>query len=88
MCWHFACLQMSTLYILPSCIIAGALSMFSTQGWVPDIRPLGSASRNTVPREQEVYHVLHDIFFEDYAIQYHPCCQLISRNTSLQCGEY
>ena len=56
--------------------------MFPTQGWVPDIRPLGSASRNTVPREQEVYHVLDDMIFEDHVIQYH------SRNTSLQCGEY
>ena len=77
MCWHFACLQMSTLYILPSCIIAGALSMFSTQGWVPDIRPRGSASRNTVPREQEVYHVLVEIrSWRDRNLKFGPNCDL------------
>ena len=82
--------------------VAGALSIFSMQGCVPDIRRHGNVSRNTpvlshirqslgpntLPRVQEVYHVLDDMIFEDHAIQYHPCCQLISRNTSLQCGEY
>ena len=79
-CLHFAC-----LYHCWSIL---------TQGCVPDIGPCGSVSRNTVPRAQytpkgqEVYHVLDDMIFEDHAIQYHHCCQLISKNTSLQCGEY
>ena len=32
--------------------VAGALSIFSMQGCVPDIRRHGNVSRNTVPRAQ------------------------------------
>ena len=33
-------------------------------------------------------NVLDNMISEDHVIQYHPCCQWISRHTSLQCGEY
>ena len=56
------------VYILSICIIAGALSMSSTQVY-QEILP------NTLPREQEVYHVLDYMIFENHVIQYHPCCQ-------------
>ena len=57
------------------------LSMFSTRGCVPDIRPLecikkycpnGSISQYT-PKGAGI--VLHNMISEDYAVQYQPCCQ-------------
>ena len=83
LCWHFACLQMSTLCKFVS--LMEHYQCFPSEDMCL-IFVLGSVSRNTVPwgvfpntppREQECH-----------VIQYHPCCQWISRNTSLQCGEY
>ena len=50
--WHFACLQMSTLYLSTS---------FSAQGCVPDICPrecIKNTVPSTLPREQGVYWIL------------------------------
>ena len=92
MCWHFTCLQISTFCIFVSLLEhyqgfprKDVCLIFVLAGVYQEILFLGP---NTLPREQEVYHVLYDMIFEDHAIQYHPCCQLISRITSLQCGEY
>ena len=74
--------------IEPVCIIAGALSVFSVWGCVPDILPR-ECSENTVPRavfpntlptrEQGVYWKTLSLLI----IPVH-----ISRNTSLQCNAY
>ena len=46
---------LANVYIVPICIIDGALSMFSKQGCVPDIRPRECIKKYcpyTPPREQ------------------------------------
>ena len=54
-------------YIALNCIIAGALSMFSARGCVPDwvVVP------NTLPRG-----VLDNVMSVDHIVRYHPCCKL------------
>ena len=43
--------------------------IFVVTGMYQEILSLGP---DTLPRVQEVYHVLDDMIFEDHAIQYHP----------------
>ena len=52
----FAFCLLANVYIVPICIIDGALSMFSKRGSVPDIRPRECIKKYcpyTPPREQE-----------------------------------
>ena len=76
MCWHFSWLQMSTF-----CLFVSLLEHYQCfpRKDVCLIFVLESVSRNTVPggvfpntlpREQEVYHVLDNMIFEDHVIQY------------------
>ena len=60
MWWHFACLQMSTLYLSTS---------FSAQGCVPDICPrecIKNTVPSTLPREQGVYWILWSLKIMTY----------------------
>ena len=63
--------------IVPICIIAGALSMFSVQGCVPDIFPreilsLGQYFSIHSPGGREYMENMISI---DHIIRYHPCCK-------------
>ena len=60
MWWHFACLQLSTLYLSTS---------FSAQGCVPDICPrecIKNTVPSTLPREQGVYWILWSLKIMTY----------------------
>ena len=69
----------ANVYILSICIILlehyqclprkDVCLIFVLAGVYQEILP------NTLPREQEVYHVLDYMIFENHVIQYHPCCQ-------------
>ena len=68
---------LANVYIVPICIIAEALSMFSTRECVPDICPL-EYKKKYCPLgriSQYTMYLFINMIYEDHAIQYHPCCQ-------------
>ena len=60
-------------------------SWYSPKGVYGEILSLGTVLIRTLPGAGSV---LDNMISVDHVIQYHPCCQWIPRNTSLQCDEY
>ena len=80
------CLQWA---YLRSCVIAGAFSIFSREDVVCLIFVSGSVSRNIISLNQYLpICVFLNMISADHVIQYHPCCQGISRNPSPHCNVY